>query len=43
MRDLDLAVSVTHLGAVDPEASASTIDMRKSLVEETTGRRGWTT
>jgi hypothetical protein len=35
MRDLDLVVSVAHRGAVDPEASASTVEMRKSLVKET--------
>jgi len=35
MRDLDLVVSVAHRGGVDPEASASTIQMRTSLVQET--------
>jgi hypothetical protein len=35
MRDLDLVVSVAHRGGVDPEASASTIEMRSTLVEET--------
>jgi hypothetical protein len=35
MRDLDLVVSVAHRGGVDPEASASTVEMRASLVEET--------
>jgi HEAT repeat protein len=35
MRDLDLVVSVAHAGGVDPEASASTIEMRAALVEET--------
>jgi hypothetical protein len=35
MRDLDLVVSVAHAGAVDPEATASTIEMRAALVEET--------
>jgi hypothetical protein len=35
MRDLDLVVSVAHRGGVDPEATASTIEMRASLVEET--------
>ena len=35
MRDLDLVVSVAHRGAVDPEASASTVEMRAALVEET--------
>jgi hypothetical protein len=36
MRDLDLVVSVAHRGGVDPEASASTIEMRTALVRETT-------
>ena len=35
MRDLDLIVSVAHVGGVDPEASASTVEMRKSLLAET--------
>jgi hypothetical protein len=35
MRDLDLVVSVAHRGAVDPEASASTVEMRSSLLKET--------
>jgi hypothetical protein len=35
MRDLDLVVSVAHAGGVDPEASASTVEMRASLVGET--------
>ena len=35
MRDLDLVVSVAHAGGVDPEASASTVEMRASLVAET--------
>jgi HEAT repeat protein len=35
MRDLDLVVSVAHQGGVDPEASASTIEMRATLVRET--------
>jgi hypothetical protein len=35
MRDLDLVVSVAHRGGVDPEASASTVEMRASLVRET--------
>jgi Family of unknown function (DUF5724)/Domain of unknown function (DUF4132) len=35
MRDLDLVVSVAHRGGVDPEASASTIEMRSTLVQET--------
>lgn len=35
MRDLDLVVSVAHAGGVDPEATASTIEMRSTLVRET--------
>jgi hypothetical protein len=35
MRDLDLAVSVAHRGGVDPEATASTVEMRATLVRET--------
>ena len=35
MRDLDLVVSVAHAGGVDPEASASTVEMRAMLVAET--------
>lgn len=35
MRDLDLVVSVAHTGGVDPEASASTIEMRAALLQET--------
>jgi hypothetical protein len=35
MRDLDLVVSVAHQGGVDPEASASTVEMRAALVRET--------
>ncbi len=35
MRDLDLVVSVAHRGGVDPEASASTIEMRTALLKET--------
>lgn len=31
MRDVDLAVSVAHVGGVDPEASHSTIEMRKAI------------
>ena len=34
-RDLDLVVSVAHRGGVDPEASASTVEMRASLLRET--------
>ncbi len=35
MRDLDLVVSVAHRGEVDPEASASTVEMRAALIRET--------
>ncbi len=35
MRDLDLVVSVAHMGGVDPEATASTIEMRAALLRET--------
>lgn len=35
MRDLDLVVSVAHAGEVDPEASASTVEMRSALLRET--------
>ncbi len=34
MRDIDLVVSVAHVGGVDPEASLSTIEMRTAIVEE---------
>ncbi len=34
MRDLDLVVSVAHQGGVDPEASASTVEMRSALLRE---------
>ncbi len=33
MRDVDLAVSVAHVGGVDPETSHSTVEMRKVIVE----------
>ncbi len=35
MRDLDLVVSVAHVGGVDPEATQSTVEMRASLLRET--------
>ncbi|WP_435010562.1 DUF5724 domain-containing protein [Tundrisphaera lichenicola] len=35
MRDVDLIVSVAHRGSVDPEASASTVELRTSLLRET--------
>ncbi|MGH2502428.1 MAG: DUF4132 domain-containing protein, partial [Ktedonobacterales bacterium] len=34
MRDLDLVVSVAHRGGVDPESSASTVEMRAALLRE---------
>lgn len=34
MRDVDLVVSVAHIGGVDPEASLSTVEMRKAIVQE---------
>ena len=35
MRDLDLVVSVAHVGEVDPEISASTVELRRVLLTET--------
>jgi hypothetical protein len=35
MRDIDLVVSVAHVGGVDPEASHSSIEMRTVLLRET--------
>ena len=35
MRDLDLVVSVAHIGGVDPEATQSTVEMRADLLRET--------
>ena len=35
LRDFDLVVSVAHRGGVDPEATASTVEMRAALVRET--------
>lgn len=40
MRDLDLVVSVAHVGGVDPEASQSSVAMRAALVEETVALLG---
>lgn len=34
MRDLDLVVSVAHVGGVDPEASHSTVEMRVAIAAE---------
>ena len=33
MRDVDLVVSVAHVGGVDPEASHSTVEMRRTIVQ----------
>ncbi|HLO98560.1 MAG TPA: DUF5724 domain-containing protein, partial [Fimbriimonas sp.] len=35
MRDVDLVVSVAHSTGIDPEATESTVEMRKSVVEQT--------
>jgi len=35
MRDIDLVVSVAHAGGVDPETTASTVEMRAALLRET--------
>ena len=35
MRDVDLAVSVAHVGGVDPETSHSTMEMRASILSFT--------
>lgn len=37
MRDLDLVVSVAHRGGVDPEASASTVELPTALLRESLG------
>ena len=42
MRDLDLVVSVAHRGGVDPEATASTVEMRAALLRETCALLGLT-
>lgn len=34
MRDIDLVVSVAHVGGVDPEASHSTVEMRVAIAAE---------
>ncbi|WP_261304030.1 DUF4132 domain-containing protein [Paenibacillus andongensis] len=34
MRDVDLVVSIAHAGGVDPEASLTTIELRKAIVIE---------
>ena len=35
MRDVDMAVSVAHVGGVDPETSHSTVEMRAAILEFT--------
>ena len=35
MRDVDLVVSVAHVGDVDPEASQSSIELRRAIARET--------
>jgi hypothetical protein len=35
MRDIDLVVSVAHVGEVDPEASQSSIELRVAIAKET--------
>ncbi|SET43918.1 DUF4132 domain-containing protein [Thorsellia anophelis] len=35
MRDIDLVVSVAHVGGVDPEASQSSIELRAHILRET--------
>lgn len=37
MRDLDLVVSVAHVGEVDPETSHSTVELRMALARELVG------
>jgi len=34
MRDIDLVVSVAHVGGVDPQASHSTVEMRTAIAKE---------
>ncbi|WP_152393263.1 DUF4132 domain-containing protein [Paenibacillus guangzhouensis] len=34
MRDVDLVVSVAHVGGVDPEASLTTVEVRQAIVRE---------
>ncbi|WP_037284192.1 DUF4132 domain-containing protein [Saccharibacillus sacchari] len=34
MRDVDLVVSVAHVGGVDPEASLTTVELRTAIVRE---------
>lgn len=42
MRDVDLAVSVAHAGGVDPEASHSTVELRRAVCEFTLPLFGFT-
>lgn len=35
MRDIDLVVSVAHVGETDPEASQSTVELRRVIAQET--------
>ena len=37
MRDLDLMVSTSYVGGVDPESSHSTVEMRIAIAKELTG------
>ncbi len=34
MRDMDLVVSIAHVGGVDPEASLTTVEMRRVILSE---------
>lgn len=43
MRDVDLLVSVAHIGGVNPETSLSTVEMRAGLVRETAELLGLST
>ncbi|MBA3824036.1 MAG: hypothetical protein H0X24_09075 [Ktedonobacterales bacterium] len=42
MRDVDLSVSAAHRGGVDPESSASTVEMRAAIIAETVDLLGLT-
>lgn len=42
MRDLDLVVSVAHVGGVDPEVSHSTVEMRAAIAAELVALLGLT-
>lgn len=41
MRDIDLTISVAHVGGVDPETSHSTIEMRCAIIENLSPMFGW--